>query len=239
MNSLQKSKIEHFYHSTPIHYLSFIARDECLRSKLSLFGAGFETTHLRRTSNRQDVTRGFADYIHSTVVEWPPILKSKLNKGFPHVRLIMPSSLLPNEFDLCRFNIAKGRYLKSGSSPLPESKRNGKYYDQLELPVARTPSEQLDMLEAAKKDNPVIEVLVKGTLNLSADVKCQVFSQADYETASNVLKKTNSKMNLDLIDAGEMYLNQGSFDSQIGAFIDQALSDPHWKGNGLDYDKLT
>ena len=171
-------------------------------------------------------------------MDWPPILAAKLAKGFPHARLAIPSSQLPKEFDLCRFNIAKGRYLRSGSSPLPESKRNGKYYEKLELPIARTLSQQGDMLEEARTDPAVIEVLAKGELYLSEKVECQVFSRADYDIAQHILLKTNSQMNLVLLDSEDRYLNQGIFSDQIEPFIDHALKDPLWKGNGLDYDKL-
>jgi len=238
MNSLQKYGIDVFYHSTPIHYLPFIARDKKLRSKQSLLKSGFEASHFRRTSNNQDLIRGFGDCIHSTVNEWPPILCAKLAKGFPHVRLAIPTSLLSKNFDLCRFNIAKGRYLKSGSSSLPENVRNGKYYDDLELPVARLFGEQFSMLKEAEKDPTVIEVLEKGVLHLSDAVECQVFSQSDYDFAVHILRITDSNLKVVKIGNNGRYIENNKFASDIEVFVERALKDPSWRGNGLDYDKL-
>ena len=121
MNELQQSNLMSFYHIVPTHYLPMIIRAGSLKSKNQLLQEGFDASHFRSTSHRQDVSRGFGDAIHCSTAEWPPILNAKLERGFPHVRLAIPTANLPANYDLSRFNIARGRYLKSGNSPLPES----------------------------------------------------------------------------------------------------------------------
>src|ERR1700741_549177 len=105
MGVLADAGVEIVHHYTPLHYLVFIARERLLRCKPSLQSAGFNGSHLRSKSYRQDVARGFGSYAFLTIEKEPRITKAKLKAGFPHIGLGVPvDAVEAATFDLTRFN---------------------------------------------------------------------------------------------------------------------------------------
>jgi hypothetical protein len=122
--------------------VAVIAQALCRKSssKLELAKRGYDIWHFRRTSRRQDELRGFADYVHLTLNALPPILRAKLTAGFPHFEVRIPAeAIAASDVHLCRYNIAKCRYLRrDGKSGPEESSANGRYFNGKQLPIAAT-----------------------------------------------------------------------------------------------------
>ena len=148
MNTISEFGIQSIYHIAPVHYLAFIARSGNLKSKIELGHSGFNGHHFRSKSKRQDVERGFESYAHLTTSEFPPILEAKLSAGFPHIALKITSQSLDNvDFDLCRYNVAMTRRLRRGNQfGHSEGPANGRYYDNIQIPIARTQEDQNSLL---------------------------------------------------------------------------------------------
>jgi hypothetical protein len=193
--------------------------------------------HFRSKSWRLDVSRGFGNYIHLTTVNFPPILDAKLNGGFPHVCLSIPSADLGNvPYDLCRFNVAMSRYLrrdeKVGS---PECERNGYYFDQKQIPIARTPEQQKALLERNK--GSMIEVLREQDLYLTEHTSVSVFSASDREAVKEILDNFDCHWDVSLSNQRN-YLPKEIYVEECQNFIAHSLENPLWKGNGLEFDKV-
>src|SRR5262245_21026291 len=123
MGILTQHKVDRIHHYTPLHYLPFIGRSKSLLCKPSLSAAGFSTSHLRSMSRDHDVACGFGAYTHLTLEPRPRILKAKLEAGFPHVDIAVPTNAVEAApFSLCRFNVAMTRNLRRNGNPgFPES----------------------------------------------------------------------------------------------------------------------
>lgn len=238
LSELRQANVAHIYHVVPTHYLPLILRDGVLRSKESLLQAGYNESHFRSTSHRQDRERGFGNVVHCTTAPNPPILTAKLARGFPHVRFAFPIDTVPADHEISRFNIARGRYLRSGNSPLPENARNGRYHGAYELPVARTAEERAALLRAADVHRDMLEVLIPNHFPLPDTAQVQCFSEWDINLVRTVLNQVSS--NLETVEdrTGHTYPIHEVFRSQVAAFVENALADPDWKGNGLDFDRL-
>ncbi|HEX8572010.1 MAG TPA: hypothetical protein VF759_04605 [Allosphingosinicella sp.] len=239
MGVLTESGVEVVHHYAPLHYLVFIARDRCLRSKPSLKAAGFNGKHLRSKSNRQDVERGFGAYAFMTIEQEPRITKAKLKAGFPHIGLGVPAkSVEATTFDLTRFNVAMTRRLRRGSSEgWPESEGNGRYYDQHQMPVARSDSEKRSLLAAHLSRN-MIEVLVHGNVPLPDDTSVLAYSQRDEEAALHILEQLGVPWDVALAPQADRYIPNIGYAKRVDEFIEQALADPQWRGNGLEFDRV-
>ena len=224
------------FHITPLHYLPLILRQGQLLSKSQLISKGFTSGHFRKTSQKSDIDRGFGNYIHLSLQEWPPILKSKLSKGFPHIRFRIKSSKLPKQFDLCRYNIARNRNVKDGKTPATESPKNGFYYENLRVPVARQYEDQIAMLNCSK--NQMIEVLIPQILNIDGSTEIECFSAQDL----SIVLKTTKHLDVDLkVNQRKLdfaYPKHDDFRQSVSEQIIQYLNKPDWKGDGLDFDKL-
>lgn len=240
MVALKDFGVERVFHSSPLHYLPFIARSSALLNKPSLAKAGFAKTHLRSMSHRQDVARGFGAYTHLTLEISPPILKAKLSAGFPHIRIEVPeASLSSQEFSLCRFNVAMTRYLRrNGQGGFEESDTNGRYYDGHQIPIARTDSDQTAMLRRYLGTDTMIEVLVHGDLALPKGTEIKCFSDQDAETAKNILDHVGSAWGISTAKAPDQYPEHLEYRAATKQFIQSALSDPNWKGDGLEFDRV-
>lgn len=239
MGLLTEKGIDVVYHYTPLHYLAFIARDRMLRSKPSLKAAGFNGSHLRSKSSRQDVERGFGAYAFLTIEQEPRITKAKLNAGFPHIGLGVPaSSIEATTFDLTRFNVAMTRRLRRNTSEgWPESNGNGRYYDKHQMPVARTDAEKRALLTEHLNRN-MIEVLIHGDLPLPDETSVLVYSKRDMDAARHVMTKLAVPWKLSLAPLCDRYLPNPGYAAKVDEFIDMALVDTNWRGNGLEFDKV-
>jgi hypothetical protein len=234
MNQLIQARIATIYHYAPLHYLPFIARSRSLKSKPILAKEGFGDGHFRSMSKRQDISRGFAKYVHLTTHPAPPILIAKLKAGFPHFRLSIPSTALDDiSFDLCRFNVAMTRRLRRAGKPgFPESPTNGRYYDDAVIPVARTVADQSAMLGFHSRMASMIEVLVPERLALPGGVAIETFSKEDFSQAKKLLQA------LVIAEPPGEYKPDHNYVDSVASFVSHALADPRWLGDGLEFDRL-
>ncbi|UGV25055.1 hypothetical protein E0H22_04805 [Rhodopseudomonas boonkerdii] len=240
MGTLSDQGIEDVRHYAPLHYLPFIARSNSLMRKPSLAAAGFPKTHYRSMSNGQDVVRGFGDYAHLTLDLEPRILKAKLAAGFPHIAISIPVAAVDAvDHSLCRFNVAMTRKLRRGNMPgHDESTRNGKYYEGHEIPIARTINEKTTMLSHPLNARTMIEVLIHDDLLLPTNTKIISYSDEDFKVTKNILTQLGSPWSVDLTHPPSNYPRSDLHSKSVADFIAQALADPSWRGNGLEFDKF-
>lgn len=224
------------FHYAPLHYLLFIARSEALLSKTGLLRMGYSPTHFRRTSQRQDQQRGFADYVHLTLRESPPILRAKLDRGFPHFEFRIPVQHLERQtIHLCRYNIARSRYLRRpGKAGPPEDARNGRYHGGKQLPTAETAPECAALLAANKSGT--IEVLVPHKLGLPEDTRLVFFSPDDLKLARTLLRSIRRGWQCEL--SATKYSPNPHHSAEARLFLTRAFAEPSWRGDGLDFDTL-
>ena len=239
MNPLTSHGISSVYHCAPLHYLLFIARSGALLSKTALLRGGYTPTHFRSSSHNQDKSRGFADYVHLTVDEFTPIASAKLKRGFPHFTVKIPSEdLNAVSFDLCRYNIAKTRYLRRGEKPGPEpSEANGFYYGDIQVPIARSTTHQVALLNANYLRH-MIEVLVPDCLRLSQQAILLFHSNTELRLASELLVPFEISWGIALAPAASHYVENPNHTRTVLAFLQRASLDPDWKGNGLEFDRV-
>ncbi len=237
MNTLLANGIDLVFHVAPLHYLPFIARSRLLKSKATLRVEGFSESHFRSKSKHLDSQRGFGDYIHLSTIGHPPILEAKLAAGFPHVCLSIQAGILNGtEFDLCRYNVAMSRQLRRNDKPgFAEGPANGRYYDDQQIPIARTDLEQQQLIQA--RNGEMLEVLVKPPLALPENTRVSVFSSEDREKAVSVLEQLGAEWTVSLANAPG-YQARDHYSSACDQFIDMCLDDDSWKGNGLEFDRI-
>lgn len=240
MGALTANGVNAVQHYTPLHYLPFIARSRAILSKPSLNAAGFKSTHLRSMSRGQDVARGFGSYAHMTLDRQPRILKAKLGAGFPHFALSVPvASIEAVSFSLCRFNVAMTRYLRRGKKRgAPESDTNGRYYPGHQIPIARTQGDKMVMLAKHLPLGTMIEVLIHGDLTLPDDATAICYSEEDARIARDILKQIECPWKVELSDPPGDYPRSPAHSKSVDDFITQAMKDPNWRGNGLEFDRL-
>lgn len=238
MAILTDGGVESLYHYAPLHYLPFIGRSRALLSKSALRAAGYSDEHLRSTSRRADERRGFVEYVHLTVDSRPKILMSKLAGGFPHVELVVPASWVEHgEFHLCRYNIAKTRYIRrDGKGGVLEGPDNGRYYSGKEVPIAKT-AEDCETLFRANYGRNMIEVLVPDRLDLPDTLGIAVFTQSDYGVARRVLDELQLPWQL-LGEGEELYTRCDRYGQLVDGFVGRALENPNWQGDGLEFDRV-
>lgn len=237
MNTLVSHGIDFVYHIAPLHYLPFIARSRSLKSKVALRLEGFAETHFRSKSKHLDAQRGFGDYIHLSTVGRPPILEAKLSGGFPHICLSVPATALNGvDFDLCRYNVAMSRQLRrEGRTGFAEGPSNGWYYDQHQIPIARTELEQGQLIQS--RNGAMLEVLVKPPVPLPDSTKVTVFDGHDRACAMKILTQLKSPWDVSLANAPN-YQAQPEHSAACKMFIEISLEDESWRGNGLEFDQV-
>ncbi len=239
MNTVADFGIQNIYHITPIHYLVFIARNKSLLSKVELSKTGFSDSHFRSKSKMQDVERGFESYAHLTTSEFPPILRAKLSAGFPHVALEIPSQLLDGvDFDLCRYNVAMTRRLRRGNHfGHKESPMNGRYYDDIQIPIARTCEDQASLLTQNILQGNMIEILVPSVLNLAQPINIVTFNEDDFNLIQRILAELDCEW---LIANNQVknYIPNPKYFAVCENFLARALDQSSWRGDGLEFDKV-
>lgn len=236
MNTLVQTEHLDVYHITPLHYLPLILSAGELLSKTQLRSNGFSDGHFRKSSFERDEDLGFGDYLHLTVKEWPPILKSKIESGFPHIRLIFSAKSIEPIYEICRYNIAKNRNPRGSKSPLPEGPLTGYYYGNLKVPVARTPRDQVALLKQSKKH--MIEVLFKGRVSLKSLVAIECFSSRDKLAVIDIMQRLGENFSVIEKDLDYEYPVVDKHIKNVQHDISQFFSDENWKGRGLDFDIL-
>lgn len=228
----------HVYHYAPLHYLPFIARSRLLLSKRRLRAAGYDLSHFRSTSRGQDNARGFDNYVHLMLTQFPPILISKLSRGFPHFEIQIPVTHLERrEFHLCRYNIAKSRYLKRPGATAPvECAANGWYHGDKQLPTAES-IEECEALLNGSAGKRVIEALVPSNLPLGRDITLLFFSRDERDLAKEVLRDLNVPWKTEMAET-KFYAPKREYRLRVRQFIRTAAADPAWFGDGLEYDRV-
>lgn len=240
MGVLTDQQVQFVHHYAPLHYLVFIARSRALLSKPSLKKVGFNSGHLRSMSKGQDVARGFGNYTHLTLDAQPRILKAKLAAGFPHFAIGVPVNAVEAvPYSLCRFNVAMTRKLKrDGKRGFPESATNGRYYPGHQIPIARSDADKTTMMQAHLDAGTMIEVLVHGDIALPDDTSLTCYAEQDLEIAKDVLKALQCPWELTQGEPPGAYPRCEEYVKSVTDFIGQALADPTWRGNGLEFDRL-
>jgi hypothetical protein len=234
---LTSRKLDYVYHYAPLHYLPFIARSGALLSKERLRAAGHDTSHFRSTSRRQDGERGFADYVHLTLTQSPPILLAKISRGFPHFEIQIPAARLEErEFHLCRYNIAKSRYLlRPGATSPVESAANGWFHGDKQLPTAETPEQCAALLDASSRDD-MIEVLVRSTVPLGVDTTLLFLNEEERGLARDVIKGAKLPWSLKLWSV--RYRANPQYLARVREFMERTAADSTWLGDGLEFDRV-
>jgi hypothetical protein len=224
------------FHYAPLHYILFIARSEALFSKNELRRFGYDISHFRRTSRCPDEQRGFSDYVHLTLNQFPPILRAKLAGGFPHFEVrVRAEDVEKGTVHLCRYNIAKCRCLRRGTETgFTASKANGQYHGDKQIPTAETIAECNDLL-AQNLEIKMIEVLVPTKLDLTVDTRLIFFNPSDRELAGALLQPLRLGWRCELAK-NATYQPQTRHVANVKRFLDRAAAHPQWRGDGLDFD---
>ena len=170
----------------------------------------------------------------------PRILGGKLNAGFPHIAIEVPSSAVARtEFSLSRFNVAMTRVLRRDGLPgRPESPTNGRYYGDREIPIARTDADKIALLGKHLSKGTMIEVLIHGDLLLPDDTSIICFCEEDLQIAQRVLAELAVPWAATRQQPIGPYKRRADYAAAVEDFIAQSLADPGWRGNGLEFDRV-
>jgi len=230
-NTLSQNGIENLYHTIPLHYLTFICRSGLLLSKERLIQQGFDTMHFRSTSKNADVKRGFDQVVHCTNNPFPPILISKLLKGYQHLEICIRTDVLSeDQFLLCKYNIAKNRGLYT------ESLSTGWCYNGFKIPVTKTIDEKVAMLTSIDKIQH-FEILVKDFLEIPDDAVFRFFSNQDFDIAVDIISKMNKAWPCKRIDHSYQYNVNNTRRNTVNEYLRHSFENADWRGNGLEYDR--
>lgn len=239
MGILEDFNIRAVRHYTPLHYFPYIARSLSLKCKPLLQTSCFSSDHFRSKSQKQDIARGFEPYIHLCIKPYPEILNAKLSAGFPHIGISIPANHIEEiGFSLCRFNVAMTRCLRRhGKSGFPECVDNGRYYDNLQIPIAKGDDDKRAMLRAHLSKS-TIEVLIYKSLILPPETEIEVFSPYDFDVVAEICTKVEVPWRTELVSPSGRYPHNTKHREDVNTFIELSLSDPSWRGNGLEFDRL-
>lgn len=240
MGILLDNEISAVFHYTPLHYLPFIARSQKLRGKPSLAALGFGPKHLRSMSSTQDIERGFGEFGFLTLDGKPRILGAKLLAGFPHIGIELPSaSVEAVEFALCRYNVAMTRFLRRGNKPgFQESEVNGRYYGQKQIPIATEQDDKAAMLAAFAHSDTMIEVLLSSDFDIPDDALIVCYAPQDASIATEVIGLLGVPWEVKLAAPPSHYNRNPDYVEKVKGFIQLAMKDPSWRGNGLEFDRV-
>jgi hypothetical protein len=239
MNALTAHGIESVFHYAPLHYLVFIARSKALLAKTELIRRGYTAGHFRSTSHRQDISRGFEDFVHLTLDGFPPIFAAKLKRGFPHFTIRVPAAALDGvEFDLCRYNIARTRYLRRNGKPGPkECSANGFYHGKMQVPIARG-NVGCEALLNANCGRNMIEVLVFRSFSLAEKTSLILHNSDDLAVTVELLDALEVSWECKLAPEEHCYTANATYRRCVKHFLERSATDEHWMGNGLNFDRL-
>ena len=104
--------------------------------------------------------------------------------------------------------------------------------------MARSNEEMAAMLAECLPARIMIEILVHGDLALPNTTKVLCFSAADIEIANGVLASVGSPWPLQAADIPGAYPRNAEHARCIEDYLEQAMNDPEWRGNGLEFDRL-
>lgn len=124
---------------------------------------------------------------------------------------------------------------RDGRPGFAEGPANGWYYDNHQIPIARTEGEQGQLIQS--RNGEMLEVLVKPPFPLPNNTRVSVFSGRDRETALNILEQVNAAWIVSLANAPE-YQARPQYLEACEQFIETSLEDENWRGNGLEFDRV-
>jgi hypothetical protein len=84
----------------------------------------------------------------------------------------------------------------------------------------------------------MLEVLVNQQLPLSGTVVLRTYCDIDQSIAQNVLNEFGIVWEVELHSVPSTYARKTAYAEKVSAFIQVALSDPDWRGNGLEFDRV-
>ena len=86
--------------------------------------------------------------------------------------------------------------------------------------------------------NSMIEVLVHGDLDLPEATHIRTFSAADTRAAKDILDRVGVPWTVIETDPPSEYPRSAAYAKQVDVFIERALADPTWRGDGLEFDRV-
>lgn len=221
------------YHVTPLHFLPAIASDRSLWSKNTLINLGYSTRHFRTTSFQTDIRRGFSDVVHCMTCSRPPLLASKLRKGYPHIVLeIDTESLRESDYALCRYNIARNR------GQWTESEQHGRIRRPYQIPVATTESEKRGLLGNCGRS--CIEVLTQSGFRLQTATTVQTFHPMDRKLVAEILEHFELPWRAKLARSDGEYRWDSEYRATMQDYITKAMLDASWRPTAeeeLEFDR--
>ncbi|SCM82325.1 hypothetical protein KL86SPO_50096 [uncultured Sporomusa sp.] len=220
------------YHITPLHYLPSIINEQTLYSKDKLRRKGMGVVP-RPSSCNIDVTLGFSNYVHTfpirnihrssinqAQIKEIPILKNKLEKGFPHVCLRIPISIFTNPI-ICWWNAAKGHpngncgnwsaqrikqeWLNHMNNDISLKRAKGFFNPPIIIPTVNSPAQLTSLIDSVGVNtfkNRTFELLEPDSLSLQT-ITIESFCVRDYDLIQNKLLTNTTAtniFNLTLID---------------------------------------
>jgi len=143
------------------------------------------------------------------------------------------------QFSLCRYNVAMARQLRRDDKPgFPESAANGRYFADIKLPIAKTLDDKRAMLSKHLPAGTMIEVLIHGDLPLPENTEIVCFADDDANIARDILARISCPWPVRVEEGPGPYCRSNKHVNDVVAFIERVMSDPGWRGNGLDFDRL-
>lgn len=120
----------------------------------------------------------------------------------------------------------------------PENDTNGRYYDGKTLPIARTAFDKQRLLEKHYPAGTMIEVLVRDQLQLPEDTTITCYAPGDLAMAQRVLEALGVAWQVRLSVPPGIYNRNPQHVQAVEEFVDLALDDPLWRGNGIEFDNV-
>ena len=84
----------------------------------------------------------------------------------------------------------------------------------------------------------MIEVLISGDLVLPEETRITCFSEADAGIAQDIVNQLEPRWDVALGEPPGPYGRRHNYADAVREFIDRALADPNWRGNGLEFDRV-
>ena len=160
----------------------------------------------------------------------PPLLRSKLAKGYPHIAIERPTAGVPEDrYLLCRYNIARNR----GS--FSESPADGFLRDGMGLPTARLPSEKAAMLRAHR--GTCIEVLFSHAVPIPPTATVWTFNAHEADMARAALGRLGSAWGVRCRHPEPPYALDPQTQIASESYLSLSVQRPEWRGTPLEFDR--
>lgn len=94
------------------------------------------------------------------------------------------------------------------------------------------------MLDECMPARIMIEVLVHGDLTLPDTTEIVCYSDNDIKLANCVLESAESPWRIQAADSATEYPRNAEHARSVEDYLEQAMRDPEWRGNGLEFDRF-